>query len=209
MELLLTVILIASIVGVLRPYVSGAGRLHFAALALVAFLGMIFVQQMQMSPSIKDDVAWTTSSCEFEVHFPAKPQEMTREAVGLGTFQAAELVVGDAAFRSDCTAIPEKIARVVQEDPQAALRAILLDNAQKSGIEPVEIELAKGTGFVSGSARGSKIVNGSRVTYLVHAALGKHSLMSAVIGGPTISFPGPGQIAFSNSLRLRQDEMSN
>lgn len=154
----------------------------------------------------RDVVDWTTPECEFLVQFPGKPEEITREVSGIGQFQTARLSVGDAAFQADCTILPADVLSVIAQDPKGKLKEMLLGNAQSSGIDNVDIELLETRGITVGTASGSKMVEGSRVTYMSAAAVGDKTLISTMVAARSHEFPMLGQMQFLDSIRQKPAE---
>lgn len=148
-----------------------------------------------------DAVRWTTSECEFSIAFPEAPEETSREVAGFGRYQSAQINSGKFAFRSDCGAIPPNIKAALIADTSAALREVVAEQARRSGIEPVDVELVERAGITVGHGTGSKQVEGRQVTYRFAVALGQRTVMGAMIAAHSSEFPGPAQMRFIDSLK--------
>ena len=147
--------------------------------------------------------SWTTPDCEFAITFPEEPKEVEREVPGMGPFVSAEAAVGNGVYRSECVTLTPKLRNALGGDTRTIIKTALTENARRSGIDPVTVEMTNSEGGVVGRARGNKQVNGVEATYETAITVGDRSLISAVIAAPATEFPAEGQMAFLKSLHRK------
>ena len=128
--------------------------------------------------------------------------QVEREVSGIGKYQAAELAVGQSAFRADCARLPDG-ANTLGGSRDEIVRNIIKENARRSGLDAVEIEFKKQNGLQIGIGRGSKEIHGIPAMYHLAVAIEGDRIFSAMIGAPASEFPSSDQTQFLSSVGLR------
>jgi hypothetical protein len=211
-EILLSILTIAwllSFIGILKPYIKGANRAHFAGAFAITFVtaGVIGAGDLRdKAPSgvgtysPDHPAVWSSAGCALQITFPGKPRIKSSEVPGVGRFETAELGIGAEVYRADCTPIPEEQKALWSQDVDRRLRETLTLNAERSGVWPVEIT---SLGSRVAQSRGNKRIGDIEMTYILRVAEKDGTLMSAMIASQASQFPAPSQIAFLDSLRPR------
>jgi hypothetical protein len=205
----LTVGWILAFIGILKPYIRGVSRAHFAGAFAMLFVGAGIVGAGELVNEARPGVGtyspdkpslWSSAECALEITFPGTPRIKTSEVSGIGQFQSAELGAGAEVYRADCTPIPDAQKALWSQDVDRRLRETLALNAERSGIWPVEITTVESR---VAEARGNKRVGDIEITYLLRLTEKDGTLMSAMTASPASQFPSANQMAFLRSIRSK------
>ncbi|MCP5186553.1 MAG: hypothetical protein H6991_02205 [Pseudomonadales bacterium] len=148
------------------------------------------------------DNTFSPKSCEYTFEFPGQPTYRNIYDPQVGERVEASYNFGsvdDSYFlRAECVAYRD--ATAINRD---GIYKLLIWFAETNGLQYPEYSYAETSKGMFGTIRGYKRVGETQATYIIHVYVGRNSVASMYVGGPSKTFPQPGITAFLNSIKLK------
>jgi hypothetical protein len=158
-----------------------------------------FIVLLLFFKSVTAGTVYSPGMCEFEVSFPNEPKYQKKFEPTIGSFISAELLNNNehSFMRAECT-VNEGFKAVTQSMLMGLAEQFVIDNGLRSAVYSHE----GGNGWSSVRYRGYKKISKVPVTYIGQIYVGRHSLLSVAVAGPSETFPQGGIMRYLNSVKM-------
>ena len=153
----------------------------------------------QAKPRSTGAFVFAPAGCDFAVTFPSRPKFEKTQHPKLGVARHAVLETKDTYLIAQCTA-----HKTIPEPTEVFATRVLKNQMQDLGLGDIVTKIERRSQWLQATGRGSKTVDGKRVTFEFRDFLRKGSMFSLIAGALSTEFPPAGAPEFFKSARLKK-----